>query len=443
MNILVIGGGGREHALIWKLKQSSATTELFCIPGNAGISQLAKCVDKPVDDFPIIEKYCKNNNIGLIIVGPEAPLIKGFVDYFEKKNFRVFGPNKAAAQLEGSKAFAKIFMQKSSIPTASFEIFSSPKQALDFIKNPKFSNPHGQQGYPIVIKADGLAAGKGVIICHTLAEAEKAVDVIMLKKVFGSAGDKIVIEEFIGGEEASILCFTDGDTIVPMVPVQDHKRIYDDDQGPNPGGMGCYAPVTKLADDLHRKIREKVLTPTIAGLKKENILYRGVIYVGIMIVNGDPFVLEYNVRFGDPETQVIMPLLKTDILKIMEYTNLGKLKEIKIEWEQKHCVSVIMASSGYPGGYSKGKVVTGLEQAAAMPEIIVFHAGTDFPKKETAQGLIEYDRSQIVTSGGRVLGVTATGSTLQEAIDRAYKAVPLIKFEGAQWRKDIGKKGLQ
>ncbi len=442
MNILVIGGGGREHALIWKLKQSSATTEIFCIPGNAGISQLAKCSDKPVDDFPYIEKYCKSNNIGLIIVGPEVPLVKGFVDYFEKRSFKVFGPNKLASQLEGSKAFAKTFMQKCGIPTAGFEIFTSPKQALDFIKNPKFSNAHSPSGYPIVIKADGLAAGKGVMICHTLAEAEKAVDVIMLKKVFGTAGDKLVIEEFIGGEEASILCFTDGETIVPMVPVQDHKRIYDDDQGPNTGGMGCYAPVTKLNDELHRKIREKVLLPTIAGLKQEKIVYRGVIYAGIMIVKGDPFVLEYNVRFGDPETQVIMPLLKTDILKIIEYINLGKLKDLKIEWEQKHCVCVIMASMGYPGGFSKGKILTGLEQAEALSEVTVFHAGTAFPQKETAEGLVEYDRSRIVTSGGRVLGVTATGETLQEAIDNSYAAVPLIKFEGAQWRKDIGRRGL-
>ncbi|MDD5132663.1 MAG: phosphoribosylamine--glycine ligase [bacterium] len=442
MNILVIGGGGREHALIWKLKQSSGASEIFCIPGNAGIAQLAKCVDKPIDDFPYIEKYCKNNNIGLIIVGPEVPLIKGFVDYFEKKNFKVFGPNKLAAQLEGSKAFAKTFMKKCNIPTAGFEIFTSPKQALEFIKNPHFSNAYGQPGYPIVIKADGLAAGKGVMICHTLAEAEKAIDVIMLKKVFGTAGDKVVIEEFIAGEEASILCFTDGETIEPMVPVQDHKRIYDDDQGPNTGGMGCYAPVTKLNDDLHHKIREKVLQPTINGLKQEKIVYRGVIYVGIMIVNGDPFVLEYNVRFGDPETQVIMPLLKTDLLKIIEYINLGKLKDIKVEWANKHCVCVVIASSGYPGGFQKGKLITGLGETAMLPETMVFHAGTSFPQKETVQGLIEYDRSQIITAGGRVLGVTVTGNTLKEAIDRAYEAVPLVKFEGAQWRKDIGRKGL-
>ncbi|MDD5492742.1 MAG: phosphoribosylamine--glycine ligase, partial [bacterium] len=376
------------------------------------------------------------------IVGPEAPLIKGFVEYFEQKNFKVFGPNKMAAQLEGSKAFAKNFMKRYKIPTASFEVFNLPKKALEFIKNPVFIDAHSLAGYPIVIKADGLAAGKGVMICHTVAEAEKAIDIIMLKKVFGAAGDKVVIEEFISGEEASILCFTDGETIEPMVPVQDHKRIFDDDQGPNTGGMGCYAPVTKVSTELHRKIREQVLQPTIDGLKQEKIVYRGVVYVGIMIVNGEPFVLEYNVRFGDPETQVIMPLLKTDILKIMEYINLGKLKDIKVEWENKHCVCVVMASSGYPGGFIKGKVVTGLEQAANQPEVMIFHAGTTFPQKETAQGLIEYDRSQVVTSGGRVFGVTATGGSLQEAIDRAYAAIPLVKFEGAQWRKDIGRKGL-
>lgn len=442
MNILVIGGGGREHAIIWKLKQSPAVTEVYCIPGNAGIAQSAKCLDKPIDDFPYIEKYCKNNNIGLIIVGPEAPLIKGFTDYFEKKNFKVFGPNKIAAQLEGSKAFAKSFMKKHNIPTARFEIFNSPKAALDFIKNPKFGNGQGKEGYPIVIKADGLASGKGVMICDTLAEAEKAIDVIMLKKMFGAAGDKIVIEEFMAGEEASILCFTDGETIEPMVTVQDHKRIYDNDQGPNTGGMGCYAPVSKINPELMQKIREKALQPTLDGLKQEKIVYRGVLYVGIMIVNGDPFVLEYNVRFGDPETQVIMPLLKTDLFKIIEYISLGKLKDIKIEWENKHCVSVVIASAGYPGGFNKGKLVTGLEKIANLPETIVFHAGTAFPQKETAQGLIEYDHSKVITSGGRVFGVTATGNTLKEAIDRSYEAVPLILFEGAQWRKDIGKKGL-
>ncbi|MBI5555017.1 MAG: phosphoribosylamine--glycine ligase [Elusimicrobia bacterium] len=442
MNILVLGGGGREHALIWKLKQSPAVTEVYCIPGNAGIAQLAKCLDKPVDDFPFIDKYCRNNNIGLIIVGPEAILIKGVTDYFEKKNYQVFGPNKIAAQLEGSKAFAKTFMKKQNIPTARFEIFNLPKAAMDFIKNPKFGNGQVKEGYPLVIKADGLAAGKGVLICHTLAEAEKAIDVIMLKKMFGTAGDKIVIEEFMTGEEASILCFTDGETIEPMVTVQDHKRIYDDDQGPNTGGMGCYAPVPKINPELMQKIKEKTLQPTLAGLKQEKILYRGVLYVGIMIVNDDPFVLEYNVRFGDPETQAILPLLKTDLFKIIEYINLGKLKDIKIEWENKYCVSVVIASAGYPGGFHKGKLVTGLEKTINLPETFIFHAGTTFPQKETDQGLTEYDRAKIITSGGRVFGVTATGTTLKEALARSYEAVPLIQFEGAQWRKDIGRKGL-
>jgi phosphoribosylamine---glycine ligase len=433
MNILVIGGGGREHAIIWKLKQSPVVKDIHCIPGNAGISQLAKCADKPVDDFPYIEKYCKNHDIGLIIVGPEVPLIKGFTNYFEMKNYRVFGPSMQAAQLEGSKAFSKTFMKKYNIPTAAFEIFSQPKQALDYIKKAK---------YPLVIKADGLAAGKGVIICNDLMDAEKAVDVIMLKKIFGAAGDKIIMEEFLPGLEASILCFTDGNTIEPMVAVQDHKRVYDDDKGPNTGGMGCYAPVSAVTPALMAKIKAAILEPTLAGLKQEKIPYKGVLYFGIMVVNGEPFMLEYNVRFGDPETQVIMPLLKTDLVKIIEYINLGKLKDIKIEWENKSCVSVVMSSAGYPGGFVKGKVLSGLELVAGLPETYVFHAGTAFPQKENAQGMTEYDTSRIVTSGGRVLGMTATGLDLKQAIARAYQAVEQVRFEGAHWRKDIGRKGL-
>ncbi len=442
MNILVIGGGGREHALVWKLRQSPAAGEIHCLPGNAGIEGIAKCADKPVDDLPAIDKYCKNHNIGLVVVGPEVPLIKGITDYLEQRNYKVFGPNKQAAMLEGSKAYSKNFMKKYGIPTPRFEIFTHPKQALDFIKKPVFKNGVEKAGYPIVVKADGLAAGKGVIICHNQAEAEKAVDMIMLKKMFGQAGDKVIMEECLEGEEASFLCFTDGETIVPMLPAQDHKRVYDDDKGPNTGGMGSYAPVTKLSAELMRKIQERVLNGTLQGLKQEKIRYRGVIFVGIMIVKDEPYVLEYNVRFGDPETEVILPLLKTDLVKIIEYISIGKLKDIKIEWENKSCVCVVMASEGYPGGFPKGKVITGLDSAAALKETMVFHAGTAYPQRETAQGLIEYDRSKIVTSGGRVLGVTTLGTDLREAIDRAYQAVGMIQFEGAHWRKDIGKKGL-
>lgn len=433
MNILVIGGGGREHALVWKLKQSPRVQQIHCLPGNAGIAVLATCVDKPVDDFAFIEKYCRNHAIELIVIGPEVPLIKGLADYLESKNFKVFGPSKQAAMLEGSKAFAKTFMEKYHIPTAQFKIFTNARQALDFLKSSL---------YPLVIKADGLAAGKGVIICENKEEAEKAIDTIMLKKAFGPAGDKIVIEECLHGEESSILCFSDGETIVPMVPVQDHKRIYDDDKGPNTGGMGCYAPVKKITAQLFEKIQQKILLPTLAGLKAEKILYRGILYVGIMIVNGEPYVLEYNIRFGDPETQVIVPLLKTDLMEIIEQVISGALKNQPILWEDKSCVTVVMASSGYPGGFSKGKELKGLEKANAMTDVVVFHAGTAFPSEKTPTGLIEYDRSKIVTAGGRVLSVTGVGQDLPEAIARAYQGVEVISFEGAHFRRDIGRKGL-
>lgn len=441
MNILVIGGGGREHALVWKLKQSARVENIHCIPGNAGIAALATCVDKPIDDFNALEKYCKTNAIELIVVGPEAPLIKGLSDFFEEKNYKVFGPVKKGAELEGSKAFAKTFMQKYQIPTAKFRVFFQAREAMEFLKNPVFEN--SPASYPLVIKADGLAAGKGVLICENRPEAEKAVDTIMLKKMFGSAGDKIVIEECLPGEEASILCFVDGETIVPMVPVQDHKRVFDDDRGPNTGGMGCYAPVKKISSTLLEKIEKQILLPTVAGLKEEKIPYRGVLFVGIMIVNGEPFVLEYNVRFGDPETEALMPLLKTDLLDIMEHTATGTLKDIQIVWENKSCVTVVMASAGYPGGFAKGKEIKGLEKAGSLNNIVVFHAGTMFHTEKTPRGMIEYDKSKIVTAGGRVLAVTGTGEDLQDAINKAYDAVQTISFDGAHWRKDIGKKGLQ
>lgn len=440
MNILVIGGGGREHALVWKLRQSPRVEHIHCIPGNAGIAALATCVDKSLDDFAALEKYCQAHTIELVVIGPEAPLIKGISDYFVEKNYKVFGPLKKGAELEGSKAFAKIFMQKYHIPTAKFHVFSHAREAMDFLQKPSFES--SAASYPLVIKADGLAAGKGVIICEHRQEAEKAIDTIMLKKVFGPAGDKVVIEECLHGEEASILCFIDGETIIPMLPVQDHKRVYDDDKGPNTGGMGCYAPVKKVSSTLMEKIEKRILVPTVAGLKEEKIVYRGVIFVGIMIVNDEPFVLEFNVRFGDPETQVLMPLLKTDLLDIMEHTAGRTLKDIPILWENKSCVTVVMASGGYPGGFAKGKEIKGLEKASSLNNIVVFHAGTMFHAEKTPRGMIEYDKSKIVTAGGRVLAVTGTGEDLQDAINKAYDAVQTISFDGAHWRKDIGRKGL-
>lgn len=423
MKVLIIGSGGREHALCWKLSQSTEVSNLLCVPGNAGMSESGVCINIDILDFSGLVKLVKENNVDLTIVGPEAPLVNGIVDYFQKEGLAIFGPNKKAAQLEGSKAFAKEFMFKYNIPTARFDIFDNPSAAKECVE---------KVGVPLVVKADGLAGGKGAIICKTKQEAATAIDMIMVEKKFGKAGDKVLIEEMLIGEEASLMAFCDGDTILPMVPSQDHKRIFDSDEGANTGGMGAYAPTPIVTAQIYEQLKKDIFGNFITGLKKEGIEYKGVIYAGVMITKTGPKVLEFNVRFGDPETQVVLPLLKTDVLKVICAVINKELDKLAIEWEEKSCVCVVLASGGYPGNYETGKEIFGLEEVKSIEDVIVFHSGTAFD-----------DEKKLQTTGGRVLGVTTSGKDLGEAIDSAYKSVDKIKFEEMHYRKDIGAKGLK
>lgn len=422
MKILVIGSGGREHALIWAIAKDKKVKKIFCTPGNAGTSEIAENVPISAENIDELLKFAKENNIDLTVVGPEVPLINGITDVFEEAGLKIFGPNKDAAQLEGSKSFTKNLLKKNNIPTASFFETDSPEKAKEFIKDKK---------YPIVIKADGLAAGKGVIICENEREANNAIEDIMIKKIFGQAGQRIVIEEFLKGEEASILAFTDGNAIVSLPPSQDHKKVYDGDKGPNTGGMGAYAPTPLITKKLEEKIISKVLYPTLEGLKREGIVYKGIMYAGLMIVEGEPFVLEYNVRFGDPETQAVLPLLKSNITDLFFSTIEENLTNERIEIDDKYAINVVLASKGYPGSYEKGKVIKGFEYFKGREDIILFHAGT---KK---QG------NEILTSGGRVLNVTAIDKEIESAINKVYSEINKINFEGMYFRTDIGKKALK
>ncbi len=421
MDILVVGSGGREHAICWALSKSKRNPKLYCAPGNAGISQLAECPDIMADDIPALVKWCNQHDPNLIIIGPEVPLCLGLADELTNEGFLVFGPSKAGAQLEGSKDFTKNLLLENRIPTAKAATFTNYKKALAYIRS---------QGVPIVVKADGLAAGKGVTVCETLEQAETALEEAMKKKVFGDAGSKVVIEEFLKGEEASILAFVDGETIIPMVSAQDHKRVFDGDKGPNTGGMGAYSPAPVVTKKMNDEILEKILKPTIEALKRLGIVYKGVLYAGLMIMPEGPKVIEYNCRFGDPETQVVLPRLKTDFVNICMAVAQGKLSHLKIEWDERPTACVVMASKGYPGSYPKGKVIEGLERAAAHPESYIFHAGTALKE------------GKAVTSGGRVLCVTGVGDSLKDAVDHAYQAIHDIRFEGAQYRKDIGWRAL-
>ncbi len=421
MKLLIIGSGGREHALAWKLKQSRKVDKIFCAPGNGGIAQIAKCVNIPADNIRSLVDFAQRNKIGLTVVGPEVALAKGIVDEFQKKRLKIFGPEKKAAQLESSKVFSKEFMKKYHIPTAPFRVFSTVAEAIGFCNAVEF---------PIVIKAEGLAAGKGVIIARDKDEAVRSIENIMLKKVFGNAGKRIVIESFLRGQEASIMAFTDGKTVVPMLSSQDHKQAYDGDRGPNTGGMGAYCPTTIVDDDLMEQIRDYVLLPTINGLHQEGITYKGVLYVGLMITESGPKVVEYNCRFGDPETQAVLPLMKTDLLEVMMATVNQKLASLSaLDWRHESAACVVMASKGYPAKYQKGIKISGLQNATdnACP---VFHAGTQ--KKD----------NQWVTSGGRVLGVVGIDKNLKLALNRAYKTVNKVRFQGAMFRRDIGAKAL-
>ena len=421
MRILVIGGGGREHALVWKLAQSPRVEKIYCAPGNPGIGEIAECVNISVDNIKALCGFAREHNVDLTVVGPEKPLTDGIVDYFTAQGLKIFGPTQEAAQLEGSKTFAKERMQEYKIPTADFAVFSSAVEAKAYIE---------KLGKSIVVKADGLAAGKGVVVAETPAEALAAIDEIMLKKVHGDAGSQVVLEERLIGEEASLLAFTDGTTVIPMVAAQDHKRVGDGDTGPNTGGMGAYAPAPVVTPELLQQIQETILQPMVDGLRKDGILYQGCLYAGLMITEDGPKVIEFNARFGDPETQVVLPLLDGDLAAILEACVDGTLAQSKIKWRDSAAVCVVVAAGGYPGDYRKGDVISGLS-AAEGKDAVVFHAGTSIAGED------------VVTHGGRVLGVTAVAKNIAAAVDKVYPAVEQIKFAGMQYRKDIAHRALQ
>ena len=418
MNILVIGSGGREHALYWKLSESPQTEQIYAIPGNPGMGASAAIA---LDDHAAILRFVKEHEIGLVVVGPEVPLMNGLVDELEAAGIRVFGPRANAAEIEGSKSFAKDLMKKYGIPTARYEVFTAAEPARAYIR---------QEGAPIVVKADGLAAGKGVIVAMTEQEALDAVDAIMEDHSFGDAGARVVIEEFMEGEEASLLAFTDGTTIRPMISAQDHKRAYDGDRGPNTGGMGTYAPAPVMTPEMTERAVEEILKPTIAAMAKEGRVYRGCLYLGLMVTADGPKVVEFNARFGDPETQVVLPLLDSDLVAIMCACADGTLADVPIRWKDGAAVCVVLASGGYPGHYEKGQEIHGLADAEAMGAL-VFHAGTAMKD------------GKLVTNGGRVLGVVGRGADISSAVDAAYAAATKISFKDAYYRKDIAHRALE
>jgi len=418
VNILVIGSGGREHALYWKLLESPQTEQIYAIPGNPGMGASAAIA---LDDHAAILRFVKEHEIGLVVVGPEVPLMNGLVDELEAAGIRAFGPRANAAEIEGSKSFAKDLMKKYGIPTARYEVFTAAEPARAYIR---------QEGAPIVVKADGLAAGKGVIVAMTEQEALDAVDAIMEDHSFGDAGARVVIEEFMEGEEASLLAFTDGTTIRPMISAQDHKRAYDGDRGPNTGGMGTYAPAPVMTPEMTERAVEEILKPTIAAMAKEGRTYRGCLYLGLMVTADGPKVVEFNARFGDPETQVVLPLLDSDLVAIMCACADGTLADVPIRWKDDAAVCVVLASGGYPGHYEKGQEIHGLADAEAMGAL-VFHAGTAMKD------------GKLVTNGGRVLGVVGRGADISSAVDAAYAAATKISFKDAYYRKDIAHRALE
>jgi phosphoribosylamine--glycine ligase len=422
MRVLVIGSGGREHALVWKISQSRRVAKIYCAPGSAAISELAEPVAIAPDEIDKIVHFAERERIDLTVVGPELPLTLGIVDLFESQGLRIFGPSKAAAQLEGSKAFAKEILRASNIPTASFATFKDTASAKTYLS---------EQKPPYVIKVDGIAAGKGVFICQTHQEAEAAIEEILVRKSFGRAGEKIVIEEFLDGEEASFMVLTDGDHILPLASSQDHKRVFDNDQGPNTGGMGAYSPAPVVTQEMHERIHREILAPLLGGLRKNDIRYRGVIYIGLMITNKGPKVLEFNARFGDPECQPIMMRLKSDIVPLLEATIDGKLDQVHAEWSDDPAVCVVLCAGGYPGTYDTGKEIHGLEKLRNWQDGFVFHAGT------------AKNNGRCTTSGGRVLGVTARGATIAAAVSEAYRAVGEISWDGMHYRKDIAQRALR
>jgi phosphoribosylamine--glycine ligase len=431
MRILVIGSGGREHALAWKIAQSKLADKVFCAPGNGGISQQTECIDIKADDIPALLEFARKEKIDFTVVGPEAPLSAGIVDEFQNHKLKIFGPNKKAAQLEASKVFAKELMAKYNVPTADFKVFTDAGDAKKYIE---------KVGAPCVVKADGLAQGKGVIVAKTVDEAKQAVSSVMEEKVFGAAGDKVIVEECLQGQEASILVLTDSKEIIPLASSQDHKRVFDGDAGPNTGGMGAYSPAPVVTAQLFKDVLDKIICRTVDGLVKEGIEYQGVLYAGIMLTKDGPKTLEFNVRFGDPETQAILPRLQSDLLEGMLAVSQGSLNRVTksggLKWDNRACVCVVCASGGYPGKYDKGKEVSGLVEAAKMKDVVVFHAGT---KKEARRQTRE---TSFITNGGRVLGVTGLGNTIKAAIDVTYQAIEKISFAGMHYRRDIGYKAI-
>lgn len=422
MRILVIGSGGREHAIVWKIAKSPLVEKIYCNPGNAGISQYAECVDVPNEVFSTMRDFCIEKKIDFTIVGPEQPLVDGIIDSFAENGLLAFGPSAEAAKLEGSKIFAKEFMKHHNIPTAQFEVFNNSAAAKEYIKS---SNG------PWVVKADGLAAGKGVILCQTEDEAILAAHDMLDKELFGKAGKRILIEEFLKGEEGSFIVISDGTNVIPMATSQDHKAAFNGNKGPNTGGMGAYSPATLLEGEMKIKIMNKIIIPTINGMKAEGRPYKGVLYAGLMIVDNEPFVLEYNVRFGDPETQPILSRMKSDIMPLLLGSAKGDISNLNIKWRDDTAILVVMASAGYPGKYIKGKRISGLNNFDDDENIVVFHAGT------------KIKNGTFITSGGRVLGVTALAANLSTAREKVYQAVKGINFEDAHYRTDIGEKALK
>lgn len=421
MKILIVGSGGREHALAWKIAQSPLAGEIYCAPGNPGIAEIAECVDIGAENIEGLYNFALKQKIDLTVIGPEDPLVAGIVDRFQDGNLAIFGPTKRAAIIEGSKVFAKTLMKKHGIPTGDFKVFDDIKLAKKHLSASDF---------PLIIKADGLAKGKGVYVCRTPDEGDKCIDDIMKDKIFGPAGDRIIIEEFLSGEEVSILAFTDGKTILPLPPVQDHKAVNDGDKGPNTGGMGAYSPVPRITPELQYDFEENILVPVIHAMKKENRPYKGIIYAGLMITSTGPKVLEFNARFGDPETQVLLMRMKTDLVPILMSTAVNNMEDKEIVWNDGVSLCVVMAAGGYPDKYKTGTEIHGLERLKGLDNVYAFHAGTAVKD------------GKLVTNGGRILAITALGKDFQDAHKTAYSAIQNISFEGAHYRRDIGVKAI-
>lgn len=423
MKVLVIGSGGREHAIAWKLRRSRKVDRLFCAPGNAGTALIAENVAIPTEQIHALREFAQTHQVDLTVVGPEAPLVAGIVDHFQQAKLPIVGPSREAARLEGSKAFTKHFLKTCGVPTAAFEVYDHPEEVERALRAGRFD-------FPVVLKADGLAAGKGVFICADLEESLKGVNTIMREKAFGDAGARLVVEQFLQGKEASFMVFSDGNRVLPMVPSQDHKALYDGDRGPNTGGMGAYSTDTILSDSQREEILNRIVYPAIEGMARQGTPFRGILYAGLMLTRDGPRLLEFNVRFGDPETQVVLPRLETDLADVLLALAEGSVEGMSLEWNRNAVVCVVLAARGYPGNYEKGKEISGLEMATEVGNTVVFHAGTALKN------------DQIVSSGGRVLGVTSQAASLEAAIIQAYEGVNKIYFDGMYYRRDIAAQGL-